>query len=270
MNIPGMKTTPEPATVLLVGGGSVIAPTELDGVGGEHHRQWLHKIKTEIQLELIRPPFFSCANAVGACVANVAGEIGELFPSLIIARVNLNNVHNLADTIEILKDLDLSTVLERCKAEAMKRAVQAGAKPDTVKVVEIENLPVQVGRFSFSMAVCCARLIVPLQISEQYVTNKATRIIVKAVGEVRATIHTISMQIIYYTPSLLFFKLDPTSATGAGSLEVPAEYLDEDEGEKPEPESEAVDRVDIEHYTPYINEKGEWILSELDLGTKRV
>ena len=149
MNRLGMKTTPEPATVLLVGGGSVIAPTELDGVGGEHHRQWLHKIKTEIQLELIRPPFFSCANAVGACVANVAGEIGELFPSLIIARVNLNNIHNLTDTIEILKDLDLSMVLERCKAEAMKRAVQAGAKPDTVKVVEIENLPVQVSRFHF-------------------------------------------------------------------------------------------------------------------------
>lgn len=38
-NYAGMKTSPEPATVLLVGGGSVIAPTELDGVGGEQVRQ---------------------------------------------------------------------------------------------------------------------------------------------------------------------------------------------------------------------------------------
>lgn len=35
LNYAGMKTNPEPATVLLVGGGSVIAPTELDGVGGK-------------------------------------------------------------------------------------------------------------------------------------------------------------------------------------------------------------------------------------------
>lgn len=51
---------------------------------------------------------------------------------------------HLADTIEILQDLNLSTVLERCKSEAIRRAVKAGATPETVKVVEIENLPVQV------------------------------------------------------------------------------------------------------------------------------
>jgi hypothetical protein len=38
----------------------------------------------------------------------------------------------------------LEDVLEKCKVEAMKRAVAAGAKKDTVKVVEVENLPVQV------------------------------------------------------------------------------------------------------------------------------
>ncbi len=47
-----MKTSPEDITVLLVGGGSIIAPDELAGVR-----------------QIIRPPFFSVANAVGAAMA---------------------------------------------------------------------------------------------------------------------------------------------------------------------------------------------------------
>jgi hypothetical protein len=80
---------------------------------------------------------------VGACVANVAGEVGE-FELSVPAGTSSEILRWLLDTIEILKDLDLSTVLERCKTEAMERAVRAGAKPDTVKVVEVDNLPVQV------------------------------------------------------------------------------------------------------------------------------
>jgi hypothetical protein len=145
-----MKTTPEPATVLLVGGGSVIAPAELEGVGGEDLEQkCMHQTKTEVPLELIRPSFFSCANAVGACVANVAGDIGESSAYPVRCQLEPSSGNYCLDTIEILKDLDLSAVLERCKTEAMKRAVQAGARPNTVKVVEIENLPVQVRHFQF-------------------------------------------------------------------------------------------------------------------------
>ena len=47
-----MKTSPEDITVLLVGGGSIIAPDSLVGVK-----------------EIIRPPFFGVANAVGAAMA---------------------------------------------------------------------------------------------------------------------------------------------------------------------------------------------------------
>ena len=47
-----MKTSPEDITVLLVGGGSIISPDELVGVK-----------------EIIRPPFFGVANAVGAAMA---------------------------------------------------------------------------------------------------------------------------------------------------------------------------------------------------------
>lgn len=47
-----MKTSPEDVTVLLVGGGSIIAPAQLEGVG-----------------EIIRPLYFGVANAVGAAMA---------------------------------------------------------------------------------------------------------------------------------------------------------------------------------------------------------
>ena len=47
-----MKTSPEDVTVLLVGGGSIISPDTLAGVG-----------------EIVRPPFYSVANAVGAAMA---------------------------------------------------------------------------------------------------------------------------------------------------------------------------------------------------------
>ena len=47
-----MKTSPEDITILLVGGGSIIVPDALAGVK-----------------EIIRPPFFSVANAVGAAMA---------------------------------------------------------------------------------------------------------------------------------------------------------------------------------------------------------
>jgi hypothetical protein len=47
-----MKTSPEDVTILLVGGGSIVAPDTLVGVG-----------------EIVRPPYFDVANAVGAAMA---------------------------------------------------------------------------------------------------------------------------------------------------------------------------------------------------------
>lgn len=47
-----MKTSPEDVTILLVGGGSIVAPDKLVGVA-----------------EIIRPLHFSVANAVGAAMA---------------------------------------------------------------------------------------------------------------------------------------------------------------------------------------------------------
>ncbi|KZT59564.1 hypothetical protein CALCODRAFT_516015 [Calocera cornea HHB12733] len=99
-----MKTTPEDATVLMVGGGSIIAPDSLEGVG-----------------EILRPPFFGVANAVGAAMAKVAGEV---------------------DTIEILEGRQLDEVVETIKKSAIARAIAAGADASKVSVVDVQNLPV--------------------------------------------------------------------------------------------------------------------------------
>jgi hypothetical protein len=69
------------------------------------------------------PPFHSVANAVGAAIANVSGEI---------------------DTIEILQGQKLPDVLERIKSLAVEKAVAAGAEPASVSIAEINILPVQV------------------------------------------------------------------------------------------------------------------------------
>lgn len=102
------------------------------------------------------PPFHSVANAVGAAIANVSGDI---------------------DTIEILQGQSLPQVLERIKTLAIEKAVAAGAEPTTVSIAEINILPVQVYSFILSGLRHCSFL------SLQYVTNQATRLIVRAVGE---------------------------------------------------------------------------------------
>ena len=45
-----MKTNPDPATVLLVGGGSIIAPSKLEGVGGQQYfARTMHMTGTDPQ-----------------------------------------------------------------------------------------------------------------------------------------------------------------------------------------------------------------------------
>lgn len=84
-----MKTSQEDITVLLVGGGSIIAPDNLAGVD-----------------KIVKPPFFSVANAVGAAMARVAGEI---------------------DTIELISGRSIDEVVNVIKAQAVQKAIQAGA-----------------------------------------------------------------------------------------------------------------------------------------------
>ncbi|WP_022891688.1 hydantoinase/oxoprolinase N-terminal domain-containing protein [Agromyces subbeticus] len=102
-SIDRMKPSAAPVQVILVGGGSIIAPDELDGVG-----------------ELIRPEHFGAANAVGAALGEVAGQVEKIY------RV----------------DGDRRDSRDDAAREATDRARLAGADPATIEVVAIEELPV--------------------------------------------------------------------------------------------------------------------------------
>ncbi|OQU97969.1 Fungal Zn2-Cys6 binuclear cluster domain-containing protein isoform 3 [Cladophialophora immunda] len=99
-----LKLTPAPLPVLLVGGGSVICPLELEGVS-----------------QVVVPNFHSVANAVGAAISRVCGSV---------------------DAIYSITDMSLSEVIEDAKAQAVAKAVKGGADSSTVTVVEIDTLPI--------------------------------------------------------------------------------------------------------------------------------
>ena len=75
--------------------------------------------------EVVRPPFFDVANAVGAAIARVSG---------IVDRVETPGATPGA----------LEEILVRCKEEAVRRAIEGGAKAESVEVVEVSvvQLPV--------------------------------------------------------------------------------------------------------------------------------
>jgi DUF917 family protein len=100
-----MKTSPEPLPVLLVGGGSVIAPKTIAGVS-----------------EVILPPFHSVANAVGAAISKVGGTV---------------------DMIQNTAEQTISQITEKAKQLAVERVVAAGAKWDTVNLAEVDAMPLQ-------------------------------------------------------------------------------------------------------------------------------
>lgn len=102
-SIDRMKPSAAPVPVILVGGGSIIAPDELDGVSS-----------------LIRPAHFGAANAVGAALGEVAGQVEKIY------RV----------------EGDRRASRDDAAREAAERARLAGADPATIEVVAVEELPV--------------------------------------------------------------------------------------------------------------------------------
>ena len=118
--IDSMKVSTAPVAVLLVGGGSIILIEELTGVS-----------------RCLRPPHHDSANAVGAAIAKVAGEV---------------------DIIEVLAGRDEHSIIEAAKQKAIDAAIANGASREDVQLVDVRKIPLQ------------------------YVTNKATRLVMKAVG----------------------------------------------------------------------------------------
>jgi N-methylhydantoinase A/oxoprolinase/acetone carboxylase beta subunit len=85
-----------------------------------------------------RPENHAVANAVGAAIAQISGEI---------------------DRVYALTEQTRDKVLNEAKAEAIEKAVEAGAKRDTVEIVDVEDVPLA------------------------YLPGNATRVRVKAVGD---------------------------------------------------------------------------------------
>ena len=96
-----MKADAQPLPLLAVGGGAFLVPEELPGIS-----------------EVVRVPHAAVANAVGAAIAQVSGEVDQVFTGI-----------------------DREAAIEEAMRVAQERAVRAGAEADTLDVVEVEDLP---------------------------------------------------------------------------------------------------------------------------------
>jgi N-methylhydantoinase A/oxoprolinase/acetone carboxylase beta subunit len=116
-----MKISAAPVPLIAVGGGSFLVPENISGVS-----------------RVIRAPHYQVANAVGAAIAQISGEVDQTFT---------------------LETLTRDAALAQAKALALQRARAAGAHPDTLQIVDIEEIPLT------------------------YLPSNALRIRVKAVGD---------------------------------------------------------------------------------------
>jgi N-methylhydantoinase A/oxoprolinase/acetone carboxylase beta subunit len=98
-----VKTAKGDLTLIAVGGGSILIPDELPGVS-----------------EVIRPDHFDAANAIGAAIASVSGQVDRIFHFGPGGR---------------------KAALDEASQEARDHAVAAGADPGTVQIVELEEIP---------------------------------------------------------------------------------------------------------------------------------
>jgi N-methylhydantoinase A/oxoprolinase/acetone carboxylase beta subunit len=101
-----MKTAPGDIPMILVGGGSVLVPEKPHGVS-----------------EMMCPDHAGVANAIGAAIGQVSGEV--------------DRIYSLADVAS------REVALEDAKAQAIAQAVAAGASEGTVEIVNIETVPLQ-------------------------------------------------------------------------------------------------------------------------------
>jgi N-methylhydantoinase A/oxoprolinase/acetone carboxylase beta subunit len=98
-----MRTSPDPLPVVAVGGGSILMPDDLVGCGAVH-----------------RPENFAVANAIGAAIAQVGGEV---------------------DRVYAIEPGRRDAILDEARQEAVDRAVAAGADPAAVRIVDFDEVP---------------------------------------------------------------------------------------------------------------------------------
>jgi N-methylhydantoinase A/oxoprolinase/acetone carboxylase beta subunit len=97
-----MKTDARDEPLIAVGGGCFLVPERLPGVS-----------------EVVHVPHQAVANAVGAAIAQVSGEVDQIF-----------------------QDLSRDEALAQAQRIAEQRAVAAGAAAETLATVEREDLPI--------------------------------------------------------------------------------------------------------------------------------
>lgn len=125
-----MKTSAEDVPVILVGGGSILLPEELKGAS-----------------EVIRPNHSGVANAIGAAISQVSGQVERIYK---------------------LAEFGRDKALELAKEEAKQEAIKAGADPEDLVIVDIEDVPLA------------------------YLPGNATRIRVKAAGSLAKVVESVS------------------------------------------------------------------------------
>jgi N-methylhydantoinase A/oxoprolinase/acetone carboxylase beta subunit len=97
-----MKTEAGDVPLIAVGGGAFLVPDRLAGVS-----------------QVIRVPHGDCANAVGAALAQISGEIDQIY-----------------------REMSREAAIAAAEAEAVDRAVASGAERASVQTVDVEDLPI--------------------------------------------------------------------------------------------------------------------------------
>lgn len=98
-----IKVNAAPLPLILVGGGHILVSRLPKGCS-----------------QMLRPPHAEVANAIGASIASVSGRVDRLFDVDRIGR---------------------AAALAEAEAEARAAAIEAGAAPDAVEIIEITELP---------------------------------------------------------------------------------------------------------------------------------
>jgi len=96
------RLSPDPLPVIVVGGGSILVNGPIGG------------------LEVIKPNHFAVANAVGAAIAQVSGEV---------------------DRVYSLAEIGRDQALDDAKSLAIEAAVAAGALRSSIEIVDVEDVP---------------------------------------------------------------------------------------------------------------------------------
>ena len=103
--IDAMKVSSDDVDVILVGGGSIILPEKLAGAR-----------------QVVKHANGGVANAIGSAISKVSGTYEQL--------IDYNETPR-------------EKALEKARAEAIELAVAAGAIPETVEIIDAEDVPLQ-------------------------------------------------------------------------------------------------------------------------------